>query len=93
MSYLEYIRQKNKAEASVCHYCKKQSTGINAVAERIIFVCNTHYIPDNPGVIHRVYPEGLPVNPDMMDPNIGGSFQPKDKSTEDIWATQTSFEE
>ena len=72
MSYLDYIREQNKKIASKCHYCKSQSTGINAVAERIIFVCNNHYIPDNPNVVHRVYPEGLPVNPDMMDPNIGG---------------------
>ena len=92
MSYLEYIRQKNKAEASRCYYCKKQSTGINAVAERIIFVCNTHYIPDNPNVIHRVYPNGIDPDPKMMDPNIGGSFKPKNDEV-DIWATQTSFEE
>lgn len=27
---------------------------------------------NNPNVVHRVYPDGLPVNPDMMDPSIGG---------------------
>ena len=71
--YLDYIREINKAKASICHYCKKQSTGINAVAERIIFVCNTHYIPDNPNVIHRVYPQGMAYPEAMLDPNIGGS--------------------
>lgn len=25
------------------------------------------------GVEHNIYPDGLPVNPIMMDPNIGGS--------------------
>ena len=25
------------------------------------------------GVVHNIYPNGLPVNPIMMDPNIGGS--------------------
>jgi len=24
-------------------------------------------------VVHNIYPDGLPVNPNMMDPNIGGS--------------------
>ena len=71
--YLDYIREINKAKASICHYCKKQSTGINAVAERIIFVCNNHYIPDNPNVIHRVYPQGMDYPEAMLDPNIGGS--------------------
>ena len=78
--YLDYIREINKAKASICHYCKKQSTGINAVAERIIFVCNTHYIPDNPNVIHKVYPDGYKVPDHMMDPNIGGYLGNNDKS-------------
>ena len=78
--YLDYIREINKAKASICHYCKKQSTGINAVAERIIFVCNNHYIPDNPHVIHKVYPGGYKVPDHMMDPNIGGYLGKKDQS-------------
>lgn len=73
-AYLQHLRERNVKAASVCHYCKKQSTGINAYGYRIIFVCEEHYIPDNPGVIHRVYPEGMPINPSMMDPNIGGNF-------------------
>ena len=24
------------------------------------------------GVVHNIYPDGLPVDPKMMDPNIGG---------------------
>ena len=26
----------------------------------------------DPNVVHIIYPEGKPVNQDMMDPNIGG---------------------
>jgi len=82
--YLDYIREINKAKASICHYCKKQSTGINAVAERIIFVCNTHYIPDNPNVIHRIYPQGMDYSESMLDPNIGGlrATEPVENSPE-----------
>jgi hypothetical protein len=77
--YLAYIRELNKAKTSVCHYCKSQSTGINSVGYRIIFVCNTHYIPDNPNVIHRVYPQGMEYPKEMMDPNIGGYLSNKPK--------------
>ena len=40
--YLDYIREQGKAKASVCHYCKKQSTGINSDGYRIFFVCDEH---------------------------------------------------
>lgn len=75
--YLDYIREQNKILASKCHYCRKPTIGINAVAERIIFVCTNHYIPDNNNVVHRVYPQGMSVPEHMMDPNIGGSFSLK----------------
>lgn len=42
-SYLDQIRRLNKEKISICHYCKKQSTGINAIDHRIVFVCNEHY--------------------------------------------------
>ena len=71
-AYLQHLKERDIKQASVCEYCKSQSTGINSDGYRIIFVCQDHYIPDNPNVVHRVYPQGLPVNPDMMDPNIGG---------------------
>ena len=29
----------------------------------------------DPNVVHIIYPEGKPVNQDMMDPNIGGNFK------------------
>lgn len=90
--YLQHLRERNVKIASICHYCKQPTIGINSDGYKIIFVCQEHYIPDNPNVIHRVYPDGLPVDPKMMDPNIGGSFKPKD-NTIDIWATQESFEE
>jgi len=75
--YLDYIRQLNKAKASVCHICKKQSTGINAYGYEIKFVCQDHYIPDNPNVVHRVYPEGLKVPDHMLDPNVGNFWSGK----------------
>ena len=78
--YLDYIRQLNKAKASVCHICKKQSTGINAYGYEIKFVCKDHFeagidvILDTsiPGVIHYTYPNGKPIPENMMNPNIGG---------------------
>jgi hypothetical protein len=73
-AYLQHLRERNVRIASVCKYCEKQSTGINSAGYEIIFVCQDHYIEDNPHVVHRVYPQGMSVNPDMMDPNIGGSF-------------------
>lgn len=39
---------------------------------------DTHVIvgPDTTDkVIHNIYPDGMPVNPDMMDPNIGGHLK------------------
>jgi hypothetical protein len=76
--YLAYIREINKAKASKCHICKKQSTGINAYKHEIKFVCNEHLrreadvILDTSinGVIHYIYPNGK--KPGLMDPNIGG---------------------
>jgi len=88
--YLDYIRELNKAKASKCHICKKQSTGINAYGYEIKFVCQDHYIPDNPNVIHRVYPDGMPYPKEMLDPDVGNFWGGK---KEDIWATQVSFEE
>lgn len=40
--YLEYIRTLNKAKASKCHVCGKQSTEINAYGHQIKFVCKEH---------------------------------------------------
>ena len=85
--YLAYIREINKAKASKCHICKKQSTGINAYKHEIKFVCNEHLrreadvILDTsiPGVIHYIYPNGKKVPEHMMDPNIGGFHGKKDK--------------
>ena len=86
-SYLNIIRQKNKAMASKCYKCGAESMGINADKHTILYVCKDHYIPDS-NVVHRVYPEGKKVPEHMMDPNIGGW-----KKNQDIWATQSSFEE
>jgi hypothetical protein len=41
--YLEYIRTLNKAKASKCHVCGKQSTEINAYGHEIKFVCDKHF--------------------------------------------------
>jgi hypothetical protein len=41
-AYLQRIREKNARIASICHYCKKQSTGINSDVYKIIFVCKEH---------------------------------------------------
>lgn len=80
---LDLIRKRNKEIASRCHYCKNKSIGINAVAEQIVFVCTNHYIPDNPNVIHRIYPDGMPYPEHMLDPNIGGHFsKPKGENNE-----------
>lgn len=101
-AYLQHLRERNIKQASVCHYCKKQSTGINSDGYRIIFVCEDHFeagvekITDtsNPNIVHNIYPQGMPVDPNMMNPNIGG-HKPKDKKIdyEAIWASQISFEE
>jgi hypothetical protein len=87
--YLDYIRYINKAKASKCHICKKQSTGINAYRHEIKFVCDDHLrreaevILDTsiPGVLHYIYPNGK--EPGLMDPNVGGLKPKKDNSTID----------
>ena len=79
-AYLQHLRDRNVKIASVCHYCKKQSTGINSDGYRILFVCDDHFragddvILDTsiPGVIHYTYPNGKKVSEHMMNPNIGG---------------------
>jgi len=86
--YLDYIRYINKAKASKCHICKKQSTGINAYKHEIKFVCDDHLrreaevILDTsiPGVIHYIYPNGKKVPKEMMNPNIGGWKNPKSEA-------------
>jgi hypothetical protein len=75
--YLNIVRQRNKQMASRCHYCGKKTIGINCEAHRILFVCQDHYVPDNPNVVHRVYAEGMTVPENMMDPNIGGWLSKK----------------
>jgi len=60
-TYLDHLRARNIAIASICHYCKKQSTGINSDGYRILFVCEDHYIPDNPNVVHQIFSGGLNV--------------------------------
>lgn len=78
--YLDYIREQNKILASKCYYCQKKTAGINAIGAKIVFVCTKHLQPiyktildtSQPGVLHYIYPEGKPVDPKMMDPNIGG---------------------
>lgn len=42
-------------------------------------------------VIHNVYPDGMSIPEHMLNPKIGGE-KPKSPE-EDLWATQTSFEE
>ena len=78
-NFLEFIRKQNKLIASVCHICKKQSTGINCIKHRVIYVCDEHKEPENPHVVHRIYPEGLSISKTMMDPNIGGFIPKKEK--------------
>lgn len=81
-AYLDHLRQRNVRIASICHYCKSQSTGINSDGYRILFVCDDHFeagtevILDtsNPNVLHYTYPNGKDVPEHMMDPNIGGYF-------------------
>ncbi len=78
--YLDFIREQNKAIASKCHICKKQSTGINAYKHEIKFVCEDHLrreprvILDTsmPNILHYTYPDGKGVPEHMMNPNIGG---------------------
>ncbi len=87
--YLAYIRDINKKRVSVCNYCKKQSTGINAYKHEIKFVCDDHLrreaevILDTSisGVLHYIYPNGK--EPGLMDTNIGGLKPKKDNSTID----------
>lgn len=84
--YLDYIRDINKAKASKCYICKKQSTGINAYKHEIKFVCDDHLrreaevILDTsiPNVLHYIYPNGKKVSKKMMDPNVGHSFKPNE---------------
>ena len=79
-AYLQNIRDLNKKRTSICKYCKKQSTGINANGYKIEYVCDDHLrreadvILDTtiPGVIHYTYPNGKRVPEHMMDPNVGG---------------------
>jgi len=79
-AYLQHLRDRNVKIASVCHYCKKQSTGINSDGYRILFVCEDHFragddvILDtsNPNVLHYTYPNRKKVPEHMMNPNIGG---------------------
>jgi hypothetical protein len=42
-SYINHLRKINAKIASVCYYCKKQSTNINSIGHKIIFVCEDHY--------------------------------------------------
>jgi len=79
-AYLQYIRQQNAKIASRCHYCNKQSTGINAEGYKVIFVCEEHYFPDNPNVVHRIYQNGREVPKSMMNPNIGGYIRKKENN-------------
>jgi len=87
-SYLDHLRERNVRRASVCHYCKSQSTEINSDGYRIIFVCDEHFeagdevILDtsNPNVLHYTYPNGKAIPDNMMNPNIGGYLgKPKDE--------------
>jgi len=77
---LNMIRKENKKKISICYYCKKQSTEINCIEHRIVFVCDDHFeagvemIIDlsNPNIVHIIYPNGLQLNAKELDPNIGG---------------------
>lgn len=71
-NYLNMVRQRNKKQASRCFFCNKRSIGIDCKEHRVFFVCEDHSRPDNPNVIHRVYPQGMKVPDHMMDPNVGG---------------------
>ena len=79
-AYLQHLRDRNVKRASVCEFCKKQSTGINSDGYAIVFVCDDHLrreprvILDTsiPNVLHYTYPDGKDVPEHMMDPNIGG---------------------
>ena len=85
-AYLQHLRDRNVKRASVCNYCKKQSTGINSDGYAIIFVCDEHLrreaevILDTsiPGVIHYTYPNGKDIPEHMMNPNIGGWLKDKE---------------
>lgn len=113
-AYLKQQAQKNKDKASKCHICKKQSTGINAYGYQIKYVCDEHLVAGTdvildtsiPGVIHYIYPNGLKLTKEQLDPNIGNFFDPKDSykrkqeqlaqealKQDSFWASQISFEE
>ena len=89
-AYLQHLREREVKKASICHYCKQPTIGINSDGYRIIFVCQNHYKePDDvildtsqPGVLHYTYPNGKKVPDHMMNPNIGG-WNKKDKGTID----------
>jgi hypothetical protein len=82
--YLEYLREHNRAKASICSYCKNRSVDIIAEKHQIKYVCSDHYISPTdcildvsvPGVLHYTYPQGK--KPGLMDPNIGG-YIPRNK--------------
>ena len=42
--YLDYIREHNKAKASICKYCDKPSTDLIAIGAYLNYVCKTHAI-------------------------------------------------
>jgi len=79
-AYIQHLKDRNVKIASVCHFCKKQSTEINSDGYRILFVCDDHFKAGDdvvldtsiPGVLHYTYPNGKKVPEQMMDPNIGG---------------------
>lgn len=77
-AYIKHLRDRNVKIASTCNYCKKQSTGINSDGYKVIFVCEEHYFPDNPNVVHRIYQNGREVPKSMMNPNIGGYIRKKE---------------
>jgi len=84
--YLDHLRERNVRRASICHYCKSQSTGINSDGYRILFVCDKHFeagtdvVLDTsiPGVIHRTYPEGKDIPEHMLNPDLGNYWKGKD---------------
>jgi len=84
-AYLQHLRERNVKIASICHYCKKPTIGINSDGYKILFVCDEHLrqepdvILDTtiPGVIHYIYPTGRKVPENMMNPHIGGWKNPK----------------
>ena len=81
-AYLQHLRDREVKAASKCQICGRTTVGINADGYRVVFVCEKHLdkivpvqiIDDMPNVVHRVYPEGLDVPSNMMDPNVGGKL-------------------